>query len=102
MMDVVSENSENSDLGESLSDLVAHVVEEIVDHHGDVRVSVTGDKFHMLVSLKTNGSDVGQVVGRGGMVISALRSIISAFAGKNRMQATLVYTTERERPKPQQ
>ena len=50
--------------------------------------------------IETDIRDIGQVVGQGGSVISAIRTIVSAWGGKNRMQVNLVYLTERKKRCP--
>ena len=88
---------ELSELGRAVRELVLHIVEEVVDHDKSVSVEVQEDQFHLLVKLRTTPGDVGQVVGKGGAVVSGLRAILSALAGKNRIQLTFVYVTEQEK-----
>lgn len=84
-------------LAEAAKQLVLHIVEEIVDHDGsDVRVDVSVSNFHLLIELRTARGDVGQVVGKSGSVATAIRTILAAFAGKNRIQTSFVYVTEQE------
>ncbi len=83
--------------GDAAKQLVLHIVEEIVDHEDEIRVDVTASSpFHLLIELRTARVDVGQVVGKSGGVATAIRAILAAFAGKNRIQFAFVYITEQE------
>lgn len=85
-----------AELGEAAQQLVLHIIEEIVDHSSAIRVDVTPSNFHLLIELHTAATDIGQVVGKRGSVAESIRTILAAFAGKNRISVTLLYVTERE------
>ena len=89
MMSVIAEETV-----ESLRGLVSHIVEEIVDHPDEVEVNVIAATHRLLVELTTNEGDVGQVIGQGGYVVTGLRSIISAFGGRHRIQTAFDFVTE--------
>jgi predicted RNA-binding protein YlqC (UPF0109 family) len=48
------------------------------------------------VELHTDASDVGQVIGRQGSVISSIRGLLSAYGGKHRIRVDLDYITEQK------
>ena len=87
---------------DDLKYLVLHMIEEIVDHDedGTITVEVLERETYLTVEIETDIRDIGQVVGQGGSVISAIRTIVSAWGGKNRMQVNLVYLTERKKRCP--
>lgn len=82
---------------DDLKELIEHIVEEIVDHPDDVKVNLVPASYRLLVELHTNDDDVGQVIGQGGHVVIGIRSILSAFGGKNRIQTSMDYVTERKK-----
>lgn len=82
---------------EALRQLVIHIVEEIVDHETDVEVNIVPATSRLVVELHTNPNDVGQVVGRDGAVVTGIRAILSAFAGKNRIGVDFDYVTDQEK-----
>lgn len=72
-------------------------VREIVDYPDEVIVRVLPAEYNAIVQLETHQADVGVVVGREGHVISSLRSLLAAYAGKNRIKLTLEFKTEQDR-----
>lgn len=72
-------------------------IREIVDHPEEVVIRVIPAAYNAVVQLETHPADVGVVVGREGHVISSVRSLLSAYAGKNRIKLTLEYRTEQDR-----
>lgn len=86
-----------ADTIDELKELAVGIVKSIVDHPTDVEVNIVPASYRLLAELHTNTDDVGQVVGRSGVVISALRTIFSAFAGKNSIHVDLEFVTEHEK-----
>lgn len=81
---------------EALKELVIHMVEEIVDHEEDVECNIVPASSRVVVELHTHPKDVGQVVGREGHVVSGIRAILSAFAGKHGTRVDLDYITDQQ------
>jgi predicted RNA-binding protein YlqC (UPF0109 family) len=77
--------------------LIGGAVREIVDHPDEVVVRVIPAGYDAIIQLETHTDDIGVVVGRAGHVISSLRSLVSAFAGKHRIHLNLEYKTELDR-----
>jgi predicted RNA-binding protein YlqC (UPF0109 family) len=76
--------------------LLKSVVSSIVDNPESVEVSVVPASYRVLVELHTDASDVGQVIGRQGSVISSIRGLLSAYGGKHRIRVDLDYITEQK------
>ena len=72
-------------------------VREIVDHPDEMIVRVLPAGYNAIVQLETHPDDVGVIVGKAGHVISSLRSLLSALAGKNRIHLELEFKTELDR-----
>ena len=65
-----------------VADLIQSIVEEIVDHPGDVNVTETKEDRTTTLEISANKEDVGKVIGKRGAMAKALRTICSSISGK--------------------
>lgn len=65
------------------------VVKSIVDHPEDVKVDRKVDEMGVLLSLKVNAQDMGQVVGRQGSTAKAIRALLRIVGVKNNARVNL-------------
>lgn len=65
------------------------LVKSIVDHPEDVKVDRKVDEMGVLLSLKVNPQDMGQVVGRQGSTAKAIRSLLRIVGVKNSARVNL-------------
>lgn len=65
------------------------LVKSIVDHPEDVTVERKVDEMGVLLSLKVNPLDMGQIVGRQGSTAKAIRSLLRIVGVKNHARANL-------------
>lgn len=65
------------------------LVKAIVDHPEDVQVDRRVDEMGVLLSLKVNSQDMGQVVGRQGSTAKAIRSLLRIVGIKNNARVNL-------------
>ncbi|MBI2011045.1 MAG: KH domain-containing protein [Candidatus Colwellbacteria bacterium] len=65
------------------------VVKSIVDHPEDVKVERRIDELGVLLVLKVNPQDMGQVVGREGSTAKAIRSLLRIVGVKNNARVNL-------------
>lgn len=65
------------------------VVKSIVDHPEDVKIERKLDEMGVLLSLRVNRQDMGQVVGRGGSTAQAIRSLLKIVGIKNSSRVNL-------------
>ena len=65
------------------------VVKSIVDHPEDVKVDRRIDELGVLLVLKVNRQDMGQVVGREGSTAKAIRSLLRIVGVKNNARVNL-------------
>ncbi|PIR07517.1 RNA-binding protein [Candidatus Jorgensenbacteria bacterium CG_4_10_14_0_8_um_filter_39_13] len=65
------------------------VAKSIVDHPDDVKVDRKVDEMGVLLSLKVNPQDMGQVVGRQGSTAQAIRSLLRIVGIKNSARVNL-------------
>lgn len=65
------------------------LIKAIVDHPEDVKVDRKVDEMGVLLSLKVNALDMGQVVGRGGATAQSIRSLLRIVGIKNNARVNL-------------
>lgn len=70
-------------------EFLEYVVKELVDHPEDVKIERKVDEMGVLLSLKVNPEDMGQVIGRGGSTARAIRSLVRIIGLKNHARVNL-------------
>lgn len=70
--------------------LVRHIVEPIVAHPGDVSVQTVEGKAAIMLELVVNPEDRERVEGEKGKTLRAIRTILSAAAGRQKATLDLV------------
>jgi len=65
------------------------VVKHIVDNPKDVEIKRDIDERGVLLSLKVNPQDMGQVIGREGQTAKAMRSLLRTIGAKNNARVNL-------------
>ena len=85
---------ENQDLDDMTKagvdqEFLEYLVKSIVDHPDDVKVDRKVDELGVLLSLKVNPQDMGQVVGRQGSTAKAIRSLLRIVGIKNNARVNL-------------
>ncbi|OGY63859.1 MAG: hypothetical protein A3I24_00210 [Candidatus Harrisonbacteria bacterium RIFCSPLOWO2_02_FULL_41_13b] len=70
-------------------EFLEYVVKSIVDHPEDVKVDRKVDEMGVLLSLKVNAQDMGQVVGRQGATAKSIRSLLRIVGIKNNARVNL-------------
>lgn len=70
-------------------DFVELVVKSIVNHPEDVKTDRTVDEMGVLLTLKVNPEDMGQVIGRGGSTARSIRTLLRVIGAKNKARVNL-------------
>jgi hypothetical protein len=65
------------------------LIKSIVDHPEDVVVTRQIDEMGVLLSLKVNPQDMGQIIGREGSTAKAIRSLLRIVGVKNNARVNL-------------
>lgn len=65
------------------------VIKSIVDNPNDVKVNRTIDEMGVLLNLKVNPEDMGQIIGREGSTAKAIRTILRVIGVKNNARINL-------------
>jgi predicted RNA-binding protein YlqC (UPF0109 family) len=66
-----------------MKDLVAFLVESLVDEPEEVRVVEVRNRASTVVELAVAAPDMGRVIGKGGRVIDAIRTLVQVRAAKD-------------------
>ncbi len=70
-------------------EFLEYLVKSLVDHPDDVKVDRKVDEMGVLLSLKVNPMDMGQVVGRQGATAKSIRSLLRIVGIKNNARVNL-------------
>ena len=70
-------------------EFLEYLVKSLVDHPDDVTVLRKVDEMGVLLTLKVNALDMGQVVGRQGATAKAIRSLLKIVGIKNNARVNL-------------
>jgi uncharacterized protein len=66
-----------------LTEALEHLVRGIVDNPDDVDVRDKQLRRGSILEVRVHPEDLGKVIGRGGRTTTAIRTVISALAGKS-------------------
>jgi len=66
-----------------------YVVKALVDHPDDVKIDRRVDEMGVLLTLKVNPEDMGQIVGRQGSTAKAIRTLVRIVGLKNHARVNL-------------
>lgn len=75
---------------------VVMIARHLVNNPEEVQVDIECKGYTVLVALRTNKRDVGQVIGRNAHLMNSIRSFLAAIGGKNNVQIVLDYVTEED------
>jgi len=70
-------------------EFLEYVVKALVDHPEDVKIDRKVDEMGVLLSLKVNPEDMGQIIGRSGATARAIRSLVRIVGLKNHARVNL-------------
>ncbi len=74
---------------------IEYVVKTLVDRPEDVSTDRRVDEMGVLITLKVNPQDLGQVIGRQGQTAKALRTLLRVVGAKNHARVNLkIYEPE--------
>jgi uncharacterized protein len=74
---------ENSSSSTADQEFIEYLVKSLVDHPDDVVVDRVVDEKGIKLTLHVNAADMGQVLGRQGVTIKAIRSLLRIVGIKN-------------------
>jgi hypothetical protein len=72
-----------------MADVVEYLAKALVDTPDEVRVTETEDRGRITIRLDVAEDDFGKVIGKGGRIATALRSMVKVAAVKEDVRANL-------------
>ena len=70
-------------------ELVEYIAQSLVDDPTQVQVSEVGGDNSVIIELRVAPTDMGRIIGRGGRVANAMRTLIRVLAAKEGKRVTL-------------
>lgn len=70
-------------------DFLEFIIKNLVDHPDDVKIDRKVDEMGVLLSLKVNPEDMGQIIGRQGATARAIRNLVRIVGLKNHARVNL-------------
>ena len=70
-------------------DFLEYLVKALVDNPDDVKIDRKVDEMGVLLSLKVNPEDMGQIIGKAGSTARAIRSLVRIVGLKNHARVNL-------------
>lgn len=70
-------------------DFLEYLIKNLVDHPEDVKVDRKVDEMGVLLTLKVNPEDMGQIIGRQGATARSIRSLVRIIGLKNHARVNL-------------
>ena len=71
------------------NEFLEYIVKALVDHPEDVKIDRKVDEMGVLLSLKVNPEDMGQIIGKAGSTARAIRSLVRIVGLKNHARVNL-------------
>ena len=72
-----------------MKDLISEIVKALVDQPEEVSVNEIGGSHTTVLEVRVAKTDMGKVIGKQGRTAQAIRTILSAAAGKERKRYIL-------------
>ncbi len=72
-----------------MGDVVEYLAKALVDTPDEVRITESGDGDRVLVRLDVADDDWGKVIGKGGRIASAIRSMVKVAAVREDVRVSL-------------
>ncbi len=70
-------------------DFLEYVIKALVDNPGDVKIDRKVDEMGVLLSLKVNPEDMGQIIGKAGATARAIRNLVRIVGLKTHARVNL-------------
>lgn len=70
-------------------EFLEYVIKALVDHPEDVKIDRKVDEMGVLLSLKVNPEDMGQIIGKAGATARAIRNLVRIVGLKNHARVNL-------------
>jgi len=85
-----------------MREMVEYIVKQIVDNPEEVKVEEIKAERVILLEISVAKEDMGKVIGKGGRIATALRTLVGAAAAKMKKRAMLEILEEQTSTMEQQ
>ena len=72
-----------------MKELIEYIAKSLVDDPSQVTVNEVGTANSIIIELHVASSDMGRVIGKGGRVANAMRTLVRVAAAKEGKRVTL-------------
>ena len=72
-----------------MKELVQFIVTSLVDHPDEVDVAEVETDDGLIIELSVAGSDMGRIIGKGGRVVNAIRTVVDVAAKQRGISVSL-------------
>lgn len=72
-----------------MKEFIEYIIRNLVDNPDQVEVNEVASANVVIFEIKVIKSDIGKIIGKKGMTINAIRTIIYTLASKNNLRVTL-------------
>jgi len=70
-------------------EFLEYIVKALVDHPDDVKIDRSVDEMGVLLTLKVHPEDMGQIIGREGATVRAIRNLVRIVGLKSHARVNL-------------
>jgi len=70
-------------------EFLEYIVKALVDHKDEVKITRQVDEMGVLLSLKVDPEDMGQIIGKAGATARAIRNLVRIVGLKNHARVNL-------------
>lgn len=70
-------------------ELIEYIVKAIVDHPEKVSVSEIDNRSSLILEVSVAEDDMGRVIGKGGVVVNSIRTLVQVLATKKGKRVSL-------------
>lgn len=68
---------------------VENIISALVDHPGDIMLSMIEGKRTVIIELRCHSGDMGRVIGKSGKTVGAIRTLLAGLAARQGRKAVL-------------
>ena len=77
------------DSSSSFTDLAEYIIKSLVDNPEQVRVEEVDERGSTIVEVSVAEGDMGRVIGKGGVVVNSVRTLVQVSAAKQGKRVSL-------------
>ena len=71
------------------TELIEYIVKALVDHPDEVSVNEIDNRSSLILEVSVADDDMGRVIGKGGVVVNSIRTLVQVLATKKGKRVSL-------------